>query len=521
MAFTIRFNFAPRPPMKSLRKLASQTVVYGLSSILGRFLNYLLVPLYTYVFAAEAYGVVSEFYAYAGFFAVLLGLGLETGYFRFRTRPGVGDSSAYGAALGVLIPANLLFLGLVIAYREPLAIWLRYPEHPEYLVWFSLILATDAICALPFARLRAKERAIRFAAIKLTEILLTMGLNLLFILGFPAFRLKWPEFPWDQWLDPEIGVGAIFLANLIGSAAKWVLLLPEFRHIDFVGGFRLVRPMLRYALPMVIIGFAGMINEMLDRAILKYLLPFDLSTNLRMLGVYGACYKLSILMTLFVQAFRYAGEPFFFAMAGRSDARQAYALVMRYFVVCCSGIYLGVVLFLDVFKYFIGEEYREGLGIVPILLMANLFLGIYINLSIWYKLTDRTGWGAWVSILGAALTVALNIALIPKYGYFGSAWATLACYASMVILSWGLGRYFYPVPYPVARIVGYLLLSVGLTLAQPLVALRLGWGTKAAGALLMSVYLLLVAMGEVWPLIRRRQSHHGGVAAIPGGDRHD
>ena len=379
--------------MKSLRKLASQTVVYGLSSILGRFLNYLLVPLYTYVFAAEAYGVVSEFYAYAGFFAVLLGLGLETGYFRFRTRPGVGDSSAYGAALGVLIPANLLFLGLVIAYREPLAIWLRYPEHPEYLVWFSLILATDAICALPFARLRAKERAIRFAAIKLTEILLTMGLNLLFILGFPAFRLKWPEFPWDQWLDPEIGVGAIFLANLIGSAAKWVLLLPEFRHIDFVGGLRLVRPMLRYALPMVIIGFAGMINEMLDRAILKYLLPFDLSTNLRMLGVYGACYKLSILMTLFVQAFRYAGEPFFFAMAGRSDARQAYALVMRYFVVCCSGIYLGVVLFLDVFKYFIGEEYREGLGIVPILLMANLFLGIYINLSIWYKLTDRTGWG--------------------------------------------------------------------------------------------------------------------------------
>ncbi len=504
-AFTITPKSSSHTSMKSLKKLASQTVVYGFSSILGRFLNYLLVPLYTYAFAAEAYGVVSEFYAYAGFFAVLLGLGLETGYFRFRTRPGVGDLSAYGAALGVLIPANLIFLGLVIGYREPLSIWLRYPEHPEYLVWFSLILAIDAICALPFARLRAEERAMRFAAIKLTEILLTIGLNLLFILGFPAFRLKWPELPWDQWLDPEIGVGAIFLANLIGSAAKWLLLLPEFRRIDFSGGVRWVRPMLQYALPMVIIGFAGMINEMLDRAILKYLLPFDLSTNLRMLGIYGACYKLSILMTLFVQAFRYAGEPFFFAMAGRSDARQAYALVMRYFVVCCSAIYLGVVLFLDVFKYFIGEEYREGLGIVPILLMANLFLGIYVNLSIWYKLTDRTGWGAWVSILGAGLTVALNVALIPKYGYVGSAWATLACYASMVVLSWGMGRYFYPVPYPLGRIGGHLVLSVGLTCIQPLLEHRFGLSAMLAGVLLMSGYLLFVFLLEVWPLIRRRR----------------
>lgn len=503
------YNEAPLfifSPMKSLRKLASQTVVYGLSSILGRFLNYLLVPLYTYAFAAEAYGVVSEFYAYAGFFAVLLGLGLETGYFRFRTRPGITDASAYGAALTVLIPANFLFLGLIIGYRGPLSVWLQYPEHSEYLVWFSLILAMDAICALPFARLRAEERALRFAAIKLTEILLTIGLNLLFILGFPVLRLKWPELPWDQWLDPGIGIGAIFLANLMGSAAKWVLLVPEFRRIDFSEGLRLVRPMLRYALPMVIIGFAGMINEMLDRAILKYLLPYDLSTNLRMLGIYGACYKLSILMTLFVQAFRYAGEPFFFAMADRSDARQAYAMVMRYFVVCCGAIYLGVVLFLDVFKYFIGEEYREGLGIVPILLMANLFLGIYINLSIWYKLTDRTGLGAWVSLIGAALTVGLNVLLIPHYGYVGSAWATLACYGAMVLLSWGLGHYFYPVPYPVARIGGYLLLSVGLTLLQPLVEASFRVGAMAAGALLLGGYLLPVLVFEIWPLVKRRRS---------------
>lgn len=491
--------------MKPLKKLASQTVVYGLSSIIGRFLNYLLVPLYTYAFAAGAYGVVSEFYAYAGFFAVLLGLGLETGYFRFRNREGVRDGAAYGAALIILIPANFLFLGLILGYQEKLSIWLQYPQHPEYILWFSLILAVDAICALPFARLRAEDRAGRFAAIKLTEIFLTIGLNVLFIVVWPMLRARWPAGPWDLMLPPEIGVGAIFLANLLGSCFKGVLLLPELRRIDFIGGARLVRPMLVYALPMVVIGFAGMINEMLDRAVMKYWLPHDLSTNLKMLGIYGACYKLSILMTLFVQAFRYAGEPFFFSIAGRSDARRSYAMVMRYFVICCSMIYLGVVLFLDVFKYFIGEEYREGLEVVPILLMANLMLGIYVNLSIWYKLTDRTGLGAWVSLMGALITLGLNIAWIPTFGYVGAAWATLVCYGAMALISWLLGRYFYPVPYPVWRIFGYLVLSVGLTLVQPFVMAAAQIGSLTAGAVIFGFYLIPVGLFEIRPLMRRER----------------
>lgn len=498
--------------MKPLKKLASQTVIYGLSSILGRFLNYLLVPLYTYVFPAGAYGVVSEFYAYAGFFAVLLGFGLETGYFRFRTRQGVTESAAYGAALSFVLPANLFFLGLVIGFREPISTWLQYPDHSEYVVWFSLILATDAICAVPFARLRAEDRAFRFAGIKLAEILLTIGLNLLFLLGFPLFRVWWPEWPWDQILDPKIGIGAIFLANLLGSGVKWVLLLPEFRRIDFRAGAQILKPMLIYALPMVVIGFAGMINEMLDRAILKYLLPYDLATNLRMLGIYGACYKLSILMTLFVQAFRYAGEPFFFALSGRSDAKRSYALVMRYFVICCSFIYLLVALFLDVFKYFIGEEYREGLGIVPVLLMANLFLGIYVNLSIWYKLTDRTGLGAWVSILGAVLTVALNVWWIPEYGYIGSAWATLVCYGAMAFVSWALGRYFYPVPYPVFRIMFYLGVCAAMTEAQSQVMARFALDSFSSGAILMAGYLVLVLGVEGVPFLLKRS---GGAESSP------
>ncbi len=487
-----------------LRKLASQTVIYGLTSILGRFLNYLLVPLYTYTFPAAAYGVVSEFYAYAGFFAVFLTFGLETGYFRFRNRADGSAQAAYPAALGFVLLANLLFVGLIVGFRQPLATLLQYPSHPEYLLWFGLILAIDAIASLPFARLRAEERAWRFAGIKLTEIFVAIGLNLLFLVGMPKLAALWPENPLVRLYDPAMGVGYIFLANLIASGFKLVLLLPQFVGFRFRAGVPVMRPLLAYSLPMVVIGFAGMINEMLDRAILKYLLPYDLDTNLRMLGIYGACYKLSILMTLFIQAFRYAGEPFFFAYAGRADAPRAYATVMRYFVIFCVFIFLLVTLFLDLFKYFIGEEYREGLGIVPILLLANLFLGIYVNLSIWYKLTDRTGLGAWVSVLGAMLTIGLNIWWIPLFGYAGSAWATLACYGGMTLLSWGLGRHYYPVPYPVGRIVFYLILGVGLYGLDREFVGFCGWHPVKTGAGLLAIYLLVVAVADGRPLLRRR-----------------
>ena len=490
--------------MNPLKKLASQTVIYGLSSIVGRFLNYLLVPLYTYTFAAAEYGVVSEFYAYAGFFAVLLTLGLETGYFRFRNRPGIPVGAAYPAALTVLVLANLGCLAALLVYRQPLADLLRYPDHPEYLVWFALILALDAISALPFARLRAEDRAARFAGIKIAEILFAIGFNLLFLLGWPKLAVLWPESRLAQLYDPAIGVGYIFLANLIASGCKMLLLAPQFRGVRFRDGLPIIRPLLAYSLPMVIIGFAGVINEMLDRAILKYLLPYDLQENLRILGVYGACYKLSILMTLFVQAFRYAGEPFFFAYAGRADAKRAYALVLRYFVIFCVFIFLLVTLFLDVFQYFIGAAYREGLDVVPILLMANLFLGIYVNLSVWYKLTDRTGLGAWVSMIAAGVTVGLNIWWIPLIGYRGAAWAHLASYGGMAVASWLLGRHYFPVPYPVFRILAYLLLGVGLYAADRELVGFCGFGAWPTGAWLMGVYVLVVLLFDVRPLLRRR-----------------
>ena len=494
-----------RTALNSLRKLASQTVVYGLSSIVGRFLNYLLVPLYTYTFPAAAYGVVSEFYAYAGFFAVFLTFGLETGYFRFRHRDDIPAGAAYPAALGFLLLANLAFLALLTGFRQPLADLLRYPEHPEYLLWFGLILAADAASALPFARLRAENRAWRFAGIKLAEIILAIGLNLLFLVGLPKILALWPQAPLARLYDPNLGVGYIFLANLIASACKLLLLTPQFRGIRWRAGLAVMRPMLAYSLPMVVIGLAGMVNEMLDRAILKYLLPYDLPTNLRLLGIYGACYKLSILMTLFVQAFRYAGEPFFFAYAGRADAPRAYALVMRYFVIFCVFIFLLVTLFIEVFQHFIGEEYREGLGIVPILLMANLFLGIYVNLSIWYKLTDRTGMGAWVSVFGAVLTVGLNLWLIPSLGYEGSAWATLACYASMALVSWQLGRHYYPVPYPVWRMAAYLAFGLVLYLADRELVGFCGWDAMRTGAALLAAFLGVACVADLRPPLRRQR----------------
>ena len=492
--------------MNPLRKLASQTVVYGLSSIVGRFLNYLLVPLYTYTFPADAYGVVSEFYAYAGFFAVLLVFGMETGYFRFRKREGIPPESAYPAALLFVLLANLVLVGLILAYRQPISDLLRYPDHPEYLVWFGLILALDAISAMPFARLRAEDRAWQFAGIKIAEILMAIGLNLLFLLGLPKIAALWPESALARFYDPAIGVGYIFLANLIASGFKMLLLIPQFRGVRLREGLPVLKPMLAYSLPMVIIGFAGVINEMLDRAILKYLLPYDLKENLRILGVYGACYKLSILMTLFVQAFRYAGEPFFFAYAGRADAKRSYALVLKYFVIFCVFIFLLVTLFLDGFKYFIGADYREGLDVVPILLMANLFLGVYVNLSVWYKLTDRTGMGAWVSLIAAAITIGLNFWWIPLIGYRGAAWAHLACYGGMAVASWLLGRRYYPVPYPVLHITFYLLFGVGLYLIDREVLLYCGWNPWTTGAALMGCFLLVTALADVRPLLKRRKA---------------
>jgi len=473
------------------------------SSILGRFLNYLLVPLYTYTFAPPEYGVVAEFYAYMGFLAVLLAFGLETGYFRFRSGGEHPPEVVYATVLRFLVLANGAFLVAGYVFSAPLAELLRHSDRPEYIWWCAAILAMDSVGAAAFARLRAENRAARFATLKLIEIAVNIGLNVFFILLCRQAFESDPGSTLGRLWDPAIGVGYVFIANLAASALKLVLLAPQFR--DGLTGFdgALFRRMIRYSLPMVLIGLAGIVNEMLDRAALKYLLPFDNQTNMAQLGIYSACYKLSILMTLFIQAFRYAGEPFFFAYAKQTDAKLVYASVLNWFVIFCVFLFLLVTLYLDVFQYFVGSAYREGLRVVPVLLLAQLLLGVYVNLSIWYKLTDRTLLGAYVSVAGAAINVVLLFALVPRFGYEGAAWAHLVCYGSMVLMSYVLGRRYYPVPYDLARVGGYVALGLLLYGSSQLLVDQSGWNALAAGTLLMTVFLVLVFVFDGRALVRR------------------
>ncbi len=487
--------------MGIIKKLASQTAIYGLSSIFGRFLNYSLVPLHTRFFSAQEYGVVSEFYAYAGFFSVLLLFGFETGYFRFRNKELITGDKTYSTALWFILLVNITFFTFILSINHWLSSLLDYPEHPEYVLCFSLILVLDAISSIPFARLRAEERAFRFAGIKIAEILIIVGLNLFFIWYCPKLYADRSVPLVTEFYDPTIGVGYIFIANLIASIFKFLLLGSQLLGLHWGFDRTLFSRMLRYSLPMVVIGFAGIINEMLDRVLLKQLLPYDLATNMKMLGIYSACYKLSILMSLFIQAFRFAAEPFFFSYADKSDARPIYAKVLRFFVIFCVFIFLLVTLFIDFFKYFVGPEFRVGLDVVPVLLLANLCLGIYVNLSIWYKLTDRTMLGAFVALCGATLTVILNIWWIPVYGYMGSAWATLVCYGGMAIVSYLLGRIYYPVDYDVLRILAYIGFGLGLYQAKLQLQPMIFWQPGLLAGTLLVLYLLVATLFERRQLI--------------------
>ena len=489
--------------MNPLRRLASQTAIYGISSIVGRFINYLLVPLFTYYFTPQEYGVVSEFYAYAGFLSVLLTFGFETGYFRFRDRSGREPDQVYATALRFLLAANLLFLAGLLLADGSVAQLLRHGDHPEYVAWMAAILAADAIGSIAFARLRAQERAWRFAGIKLVEILINVALCLFLIVYCRGVAERQPDAALGALWNPAVGVGYIFIANLIASGVKLLLLSPQLRGVTSGFDAALFRRMLRYSLPMVVIGLAGVTNEMLDRAMMKYLLPYDAQTNLAQLGIYSACYKLSILMSLFIQAFRYASEPFFFAHADERGARGIYAEVLTYFVIFCVFVFLLVSLYLDIFQYFIGPAFREGLAVVPILLLANLLLGVYVNLSIWYKLTDRTLLGAGVSIAGGGVTVVCLLWWVPRFGYMGAAWATLACYASMALASYLLGRRYYPVPYDLPRVLGYSAFGVLLFLANGAIIAATGVPPLASGTLLLALYLAVPWALDGRPLWRR------------------
>ena len=443
--------------MSHIKQLAGQTAIYGLSSIIGRVIGYLLIPLYTRVFIPSEYGISNELYAYSSLLLVIITYGMETAFFRFsETEKDRGR--VFSTALISLLASTALFVMIALVFARPVAGVIRYSNHIEYIIWIALIVSFDALAAIPFAHLRSMNKAKRFAVVKLMNIFFNIGLNLFFLLLCPFLLRKGLFIGFINLVySKEIGVGYIFISNLIASALTIVLLLPEYLGIKYTFDRELWKRMMRYALPLLVVGFAGIINETMDRIFLKFLLPENIS--MAQVGIYGACYKISLIMTIFIQAFRFAADPFFFAKAKERDAKIIYADVMKYFVIICAFIFLVVMLYIDIIKYFVGEKYYEGLPIVPILLIANMCLGIYYNLSIWYKLTDKTTFGAYISIFGAIITIILNVLWIPLIGYMGSAWATLICYASMMVISFIYGQKNYHVNYDMKKIIGYISLS--------------------------------------------------------------
>lgn len=438
-----------------IKKLASETAIYGLSQMLGKFVNYLLVPIYTRVFLPEEYGVVNLLYGYLAFFNVILTYGMETAFFRFISKKD-GDNKVFSTAFISICLSSLLAGLLWIFFKYPIMDWLDYSGEIKIINCFILISIFDALAALPFALLRYYKRPIRFAIIKNTSLFVNIFLNLYFLVLCPyAIKNGWNSLPFYY---PNWGVFYIFISNAVSSFIVIPLLWNEIKKISSGFDKELWKEMFKYAFPLLLVGLAGMINETLDRT-LVYLYP-DSFTGQKMIGIYGANYKLSILMTLFVQAFRYAAEPFFFSHAKSSDKRKIYADVMNYFVVVCCFLFLLVMMNLDLFKLFIGEKYHEGLSVVPILLLANMFLGIYYNLTIWFKLSDKTTWGAYISILGAIITLAVNFIFIPYYGYMASAWATFLCYGSMMLACYFSGQYFYHIPYQFKKILSLIAGSI-------------------------------------------------------------
>jgi len=444
--------------LNPLKKLAGQTVIYGLSSVVGRLLNYLLVPLYTRYFLPEEYGVVTELYAYVAFLVVILTYGIETAFFRYSQKV-PNKRTVYSTALISLLVTSILFVFIIFSSAIPIANWLEYPNHSEYIQFFALIIGLDAVSAISFAKLREKNNASRFALVRLVNIFINIGLNLFFIIYCPYALekgLSSVEFV-NSVYSEGYGVGYIFIANLIASAITFLMLLPEMIKSVWIFDKKLWKQMMVYALPLLIAGLAGMTNETIDRILLKHLLPSTVNSS-HELGLYGAFYKLSILMILFIQTFRFAAEPFFFAQEKEKNSKKIYADVMKYFVIITSLIFLLVSMFYDFIILFLGDNYHDKRGflVVSILLAANLFLGIYYNLSIWYKLSEKTKYGAYLSIFGAVITLVLNIILIPIIGFVGSAWATLVCYFTMTVTSYLLGRKHYHIPYNLQRIFLYL-----------------------------------------------------------------
>tara|TARA_R100000353_G_scaffold43121_1_gene34600 strand:+ start:166487 stop:167941 length:1455 start_codon:yes stop_codon:yes gene_type:complete len=467
------------------KKLFKQTFIYGLATVLPRILTVLLVPLYVKVLLPEEYGVYSTVMAFLILGNVVLSYGMETAFFRFVTKAGMQQKKVQSTTLTSLTISTLLFLSITLIFREFIANTADF--NTEYITYGLLILALDALVVIPFAWFRVNEKPMRYAVIKILNVVINLSFNIFFLLILP--KLATNSNFWSVMWFPDNKVVYVFIANLIASAFTLILLLPLYVTIKFGFDKHIWKQMIKYALPVLFAGIAFSINEAFDRILLKYLLPQNIAEV--QVGLYAACYKLGMFMTLFVMAFRLGIEPFFFNHSNNKNAKSTYATITKYFTVFGCLILLAVVVYIDIFKQILipNEQYWEALKIVPLILLANLFLGIYHNLSVWYKVTDRTKFGAYISAFAALITLVLNFALIPVIGYMGSAIATLAAYGSMMVLSYLYGRKYYYVPYNIKRLILYLLIAISFSAASFYVFNRNIW---------IGTTLLLVFAGIIY-----------------------
>lgn len=476
-----------------IKKLAGETIVYGLGTIVPRVLNYLLVPFYTRIFSQSDYGQITELYAWVALVMVILTYGMETSFFRYAELK-KDAKKVFNTATGSILITSVSFIILVIIFLGDIARGIQYAGHPEYVILLAIIVAMDAFTALPFAYLRFQNKARRFSLIRIVSVVINITLNFTFLLIIPAiFGHKLSKL---SIYSHESMIIFVFIANLISSFSVLLLLIPELRSFRLNIKKSLLKKLLAYGLPILVIGVAGMINEVSDKILLKYLLPGSTKYVEAQIGIYGANYKLAILMMLFIQMFRYAAEPFFFRESGKKGAKAIYSDVMTYFVIFTWLIFLGVTLYLDVVKYFIGPAFWEGLKIVPIVLMAKLFLGVFFNLSVWYKLTNKTLYGAAIALFGAAITIVLNIILIPKIGYLGSAWANFICYFSMMLISFIWGRKIYKVDYKYGKILLYSALALLLYFGFKYLKIEAQMMQFVTGTIFIMIYLLVAFIFE-------------------------
>ena len=441
--------------MAGLKSLAKETAIYGVSSIVGRFLNYLLVPVYTIALPASSggYGVVTNIYAWVALILVLLTCGMETGFFRFANKGQDDPMRVYSTTLLSVSIGSLVFVALGLLFLEPIAGWLEYGEHPWYIGMMMIVVAMDAIQSIPFAYLRYKKRPIKFAALKLLFIFLNIALNL-----FYYVILKGND------------VGYAFLFNLICTSVVMLCMIPELRGFTYVLDRELLKRMLRYSLPLVILGVAGILNQVADKIIFPFVYPDEAEATIQ-LGIYGAASKIAMIMAMFTQAFRFAYEPFVFGKSKEKDNREMYAQAMKFFIIFTLLAFLAVMFYLDILRHVIGRDYWDGLRVVPIVMVAEIFMGIYFNLSFWYKLIDETRWGAYFSLTGCIILILMNIFLVPKYGYIACAWAGFTGYGVAMLLSYFVGQKKYPIQYDLKAIGMYVLLAAVLYVAAEYVSI--------------------------------------------------